>query len=106
MYTVKLRNLTNDITEDDIFSVMKRFGEIVKVKIPFEELRNGKTRSRGFAFVTYTTTEEADRALEQREVNIDIVTSEIERAMKRVMQPRDNPKAQELDTLKRFVKKY
>jgi len=45
--------LTNDITEDDIWAAMKRFGEIIKVKIPMEELRNGKFRSKGFAFVTF-----------------------------------------------------
>jgi RNA recognition motif-containing protein len=33
-YTIKLRSLTNDITEEDIFVAMKKFGEIVKVKIP------------------------------------------------------------------------
>ena len=52
-YTVKLRGLTNDITEEEIWDSMKRFGEIVKVKIPMEELRNGKKRSKGFAFVTF-----------------------------------------------------
>ena len=52
-YTVKLRGLTNDITEDEIWEAMQRFGEIVKVKIPMEELRNGKKRSKGFAFVTF-----------------------------------------------------
>ena len=63
-YTVKLRNLSNDITEDDIKNSMKKFGEIVKVKIPVEELRNGKTRNRGFAFVTFKYIEHATRALE------------------------------------------
>lgn len=56
-YTVKLRSLTNDITEDDIWGVMRKFGDIVKVKIPMEELRNGKKRSKGFAFVTFKTEE-------------------------------------------------
>ena len=63
-YTVKLRNLSNDISEDDIKNAMKRFGEILKVKIPVEELRNGKKRNRGFAFVTFRHIENARRALE------------------------------------------
>lgn len=58
-YTVKLRNLTNEITEDDIYQAMRKFGEIIKVKIPVEELRNGKFRMYGFAFVTYRNIEEA-----------------------------------------------
>ena len=58
-YTVKLRNLSCEISEDDIFEAMKKFGEIIKVKIPVEELRNGKTRMYGFAFVTYRNIDEA-----------------------------------------------
>jgi len=59
-----LRNLSNDITEDDIYLVMKRFGEIVKVKIPMEEGHRGKPKNRGFAFVTFKSIESAERALE------------------------------------------
>jgi RNA recognition motif-containing protein len=64
MYTIKLRNLPNDITEDDIFNVVTRFGAVVKVKIPYEEVPGRKKRNRGFGFVTFETTESASRALE------------------------------------------
>lgn len=106
MYTVKLRNLSNDITEDDIFSVMQRFGEIIKVKIPQEELRNGKFRNRGFGFVTFKTIECASRALEQREVTVEFATLEIEKALKKPMLPREgggDPRKfpSEFDQLKR-----
>ncbi|MCQ6513114.1 hypothetical protein NPN18_25435, partial [Vibrio parahaemolyticus] len=70
-----------------------KFGEIIKVKIPMEELRNGTystKRNKGFAFVTFKNPSAADRALEQREVTVEYATLEIERAMKRAMQPRDN----------------
>lgn len=80
---MKLRNLSNDITEDDLYNAMIRFGEIIKVKIPTEELRNGKRRMYGFAFVTYNKVECATRALEQREVNVEYATLEIEKALKR-----------------------
>jgi len=53
LMTVKLRNLPNDMTEDEIYNAMLKFGPIEKVKIPTEEGRNGKMRSRGFAFVSY-----------------------------------------------------
>jgi RNA recognition motif-containing protein len=43
---------------------MKKFGEIMKVKIPMEEGFRGKPRNRGFAFVTFKTIESAERALE------------------------------------------
>jgi len=101
MYTVKLRNLTNEITEDDIRIAMSKFGEIIKVKIPMEELRNGKYRMYGFAFVTFKTTEEATKALEEAEINVDIATLEIERAVKRTMIQKDNPRVSEFEQLKR-----
>jgi len=80
--TVKLRGLTNDITEDDIWAAMKRFGEILKVKIPMEELRNGKKRSKGFAFVTFKREDQATKAIEEGEVPIEFVILQIERALK------------------------
>ena len=80
--TVKLRSLTNDITEDDIWHAMKRFGEILKVKIPMEELRNGKKRSKGFAFVTFKKEDQATKAIEEGEVSVEFATLQIERALK------------------------
>jgi RNA recognition motif-containing protein len=74
--------LTNDISEDDIWNVMKRFGDIVKVKIPLEELRNGKKRSKGFAFVTFRTESQASAAIQEGEVAVEFATLNIERALK------------------------
>jgi RNA recognition motif-containing protein len=79
---VKLRSLTNDISEDDIWAVMKRFGEIVKVKIPMEELRNGKKRSKGFAFVTFKSSDAATHAIQEGEISVEFATLQIERALK------------------------
>ncbi len=53
---------------------MKRFGEIVKVKIPMEELRNGKKRSKGFAFVTFKSSEQASKAIDEGEVAVEFAT--------------------------------
>lgn len=99
--TIKLRNISNDITEEDIYASMIRFGEIIKVKIPQEELRNGKKRNRGFAFVTFKLIESASRALEQGEVTVQFATLEIERALKRAAPPRENKMPNEFDMLKR-----
>jgi len=62
---------------------MEKFGPIEKVKIPYEELRNGRHRMLGFAFVTFKKTESATKALEEGEVNVEYTTLEIERAHKR-----------------------
>jgi heterogeneous nuclear ribonucleoprotein R len=81
-YTIKLRSLTNDTSEDDIFNVMKKFGEIIKVKIPMEELRNGRKSGKGFAFVTFKTKEAASKAIEEGEIAVEFATLQIERALK------------------------
>ena len=98
MYTIKLRNLPNDITEDDIFNVVTKFGPVVKVKIPIEELPGGRRkRNRGFAFVTFETMESATRALEQGDVTVEFATLEVERAMKRAPMQRDGRNPHEFD---------
>jgi RNA recognition motif-containing protein len=84
-YTVKLRNLSSDITEEDIERVMFKFGNVIKTKIPKEELKNGRFRSYGFAYVSFDTIESAQLALQQREINVEYATLEIEIAYKRVM---------------------
>ena len=65
-------------------------------------MRNGKRRNKGFAFVTFKTTESADRALEQKDITVEFATLEIERALKRAAMPRDGaPKMSDFDILKR-----
>lgn len=96
--------MSNEITEDEIYEVMEKFGEIIKVKIPMEELGGGRysvKRNKGFAFVTFKNPSSAEKALEEKEVTVDFATLEIERAMKRVMQPRDNPTYGTLENLTR-----
>ena len=100
-YTIKLRSLTNDTNEDDIFNVMKKFGEIVKVKIPQEELRNGRKRGKGFAFVTFKTKEAASKAIEEGEIAIEFATLQIERALKAPPRQQDSKYPSEFDQLKR-----
>ena len=101
-FTVKLRGLTNDITEDSILAKMKQFGDVVKVRIPMEELKNGKKRSKGIAFVTFRKEDDATRAITEGEVNIECAILNIERALKSLPRPSDNPhKTSEFDILKR-----
>lgn len=104
-YTVKLRSLTNDITEDDIFETMKRFGEIVKVKIPMEELRNGRKRTKGFAFVTFKREDQATKAIEESEIAVDFATLQIERALKAPPRQQDNKYPSEFDQIGSFKRK-
>lgn len=68
---------------------MKKFGEIVKVKIPTEEAKNGRYRVLGFAFVTYRNAEDASKAFEEGEINVDIATLQIEQATKVYYPPKE-----------------
>jgi RNA recognition motif-containing protein len=103
---VKLRGLTNDITEDNIWAKMKMFGDVVKVKIPMEELRSGKKRSKGIAFVTFKTEEQATRAITEGEVNIECAILNIERALKSLPRQQDGGSStmSQFDVLKRNPK--
>ena len=91
-FTVKVRNLAPDITEDDLYvAFSKRFGGVNRVRIPMEELRNGRKRSKGFAFVSFFNSEDATKALKERELTVDMCVIEIEEAMERPRPPTENP---------------
>lgn len=95
--------LSNDITEEDIRDVVGVFGEIVKVKIPFEELRNGLKRRRNFAFVTFDNIKSATRAVEEGEVTVEYATLKVDRALARapMQNSRDHQNRSDFELLKR-----
>ena len=64
MYTIKLKGLPNDITEDDIFSAAVEFGPTAKVKIPVEEIPGRPLKNRGFAFVTFEKSSDATKVID------------------------------------------
>lgn len=78
---------------------MRKFGEIVKVKIPMEELRSGKKRSKGFAFVTFKQEEQATRAIKEGEVAVEFCTLNIERALKAPPKQQESRYPSEFDQL-------
>lgn len=78
-YAVKLTNVPAACTEHDITSVMSKFGRIEQCYIPvMENLRSNK-----IAIVRYKFKEEASRAVEEAEVNIEFSVVSIERAIQR-----------------------
>ena len=56
-----------------------------------EIVGRGKRRNKGFGFVTFRYEASVKRALEEREIIIDVCTVEIEKAMKRAPIQRENP---------------
>ena len=84
---------------------MRRFGEIVKVKIPMEELRNGRKRSKGFAFVTFKKEESAAKAIAEGEIAVEFATLQIERALKAPPRQQESKFPSEFDQLGTFKRK-
>ena len=66
-----------------------------------EELRNGKKRSKGFAFVTFKSDVHASRAIDDGEVSVEFCTLTIERALKAPPRQQESRFPNEFDTLKR-----
>ena len=60
---------------------MNRFGKVDQVYIP---LSDGFVRSSKIAIVRYKKTDEASRAVEEREVNIEYSVVQIQRAVQRL----------------------
>lgn len=89
------------MTEEDIWGAMKKFGEITKVKIPMEELRNGKKRSKGFAFVTFKSADSTSHAIDEGEIVVDSAILQIERALKAAPRQQESKFPSEFEMLKR-----
>lgn len=81
---MKLTNVPGACTELDITSVLSKFGKIEQCYIPVME----NPRSNKIAIVRFKFTEEASRAVEEGEVNIEFSVVSIERAIQRQRQER------------------
>lgn len=62
MHTLKIDNVTSDVTNEDLRNAFERFGEIGDIYIP---RRYGSFDSRGFAFVRFIDERDADDALRE-----------------------------------------
>jgi RNA recognition motif-containing protein len=69
-----------DVTNDDLSAHFQQFGEIASVQVKFDRTTG---RSRGFAFVEFTTVEACRAALDQREQQIKNKACEIKPAKSR-----------------------
>mmetsp|Transcript_17685 Transcript_17685/g.29893 ORF Transcript_17685/g.29893 Transcript_17685/m.29893 type:complete len:238 (-) Transcript_17685:49-762(-) len=76
-FTVKVRRITQEITEDDLFTAMSKFGEISRVKIPTHE-DTGATK--GIGFVTFKRPEDTTAALEDGHIKFEFFELPIEAA--------------------------
>lgn len=60
--TVRVTNISLDTTEDDLRELFRRFGHTSRIYLA-KDRQNGQ--SRGFAFINYTTTEAAQKAIDK-----------------------------------------
>ena len=54
-------NISNNVTEGELSDLFKRYGRIVKIDYKVEK---------GFAFITFETSDEADKAITVRSLNV------------------------------------
>ena len=76
-YTVKIRKLNNEVTEDDLRSLLAPFGEITRVKIPMDEERKV---NKGIGFVTFKSQVSTSDAVKEGYVKYDFYELPVEPA--------------------------
>jgi len=60
--TIRVTNLSEETTEADLHDMFRVFGSVQRIYLVKDKITN---QSRGFAFVTYLTRREAERAMEE-----------------------------------------
>jgi hypothetical protein len=85
-YAVKLTNVPAATTEAEIRAAMKKFGQIEQCFIPPTEDRSRRSK---IAIVRFKFKEEATRAVEEKDVNIEFGVVTIERALAKQQRDRN-----------------
>ena len=75
--TVKVRKIYKDVTEEDLYEIMKKYGEVTRCKIPTNEVGEYK----GLAFVTYKRAEDCTKVIEAGYVQYEFSELPCDRAM-------------------------
>jgi RNA recognition motif-containing protein len=78
--SVKLTNVTNDTTEDEIMNAMSKFGTVEKVFIPTSE---ENVRRNKIAIVRFKNPKDSDRAIEEKTITLNFSEVKIERALRK-----------------------
>jgi len=60
--TIRVTNLSEETTENDLQDMFRKFGHVQRVYLVKDKLTN---QSRGFAFITFTLRKDAQRAMEE-----------------------------------------
>ena len=66
--TLRVSNLTKEVTQDDLRELFEPFGRVLRVSLPMiEKTEGGRTikEPRGFAYIAFNRKEDAERALER-----------------------------------------
>ena len=76
-YTVKIRKLNSEVTEEDLRALLSSFGEITRVKIPMDEERG---TNKGIGFVTFKSQQSTSDAVKEGYVKYDFYELPVEPA--------------------------
>lgn len=61
---LRVSNLSKTVTEDDLRELFSRYGSVQKVSLPRQVTPTGAKEVRGFAYITYLSRSDAERAME------------------------------------------
>jgi RNA recognition motif-containing protein len=75
--TVKIRQLNNEIKEEDLMELLSQYGEITRVKIPMNE---DERTNKGIGFVTFKNSLAATNAIEEGYIKFEYYELPVERA--------------------------
>ena len=75
-YTIKVRKVQDEMTEQELLEMMQPFGEVVRVKIP----RDDFGKSKGIGFATFRREEDATKVAEEGHVRYDYYELPVEKA--------------------------
>ena len=64
-YTVKIRRLPNEVTENDLNQIFSIFGEVARCKIPMDLDKNC---NKGIGFITFTTIDACSAAIRLKSI--------------------------------------
>lgn len=68
--TVKVENLSRNVTEDHLSEIFRHYGRLEYIEYPMAEVRTGALLPLGHAFVTYLDSRDADDAVDYMDMGI------------------------------------
>lgn len=62
--TIYIENLPEKIREQDLAEIYRKYGKILRIGLPKIETKNEEVINKGFAFIEFESSEEAQKSIE------------------------------------------